>query len=434
MKKKSDWYEYIVEGLWVLSFLTILLWLADANGTPVIKVKGAVYEPLTAMFPLLAGFMTWLYPKLDAFIIFFITLINPKFVPDKKGKTAKDLIPQRRKVLIVATGFLILFGLILYSLREKQASKEITTNGKDSTKLECYFPEKFQKDTLYILITRFEDYINKTETTPFGRSLRDRIDSKANKNHIPIKICYADKFSPQTITDAKTLQKKYNADLVLWGRLKNVLKDCSEGDFCFLSQPSDMLIRLVGGEVEVEQMDLEYEQKISPSNIEQGEFHVDSLSFDHWLTAIYNIKIGKNNPDLYLIDKDLTQKERGAKYRQRGKLFHNLHEYGKAIVDYNKAIELNSNDSKAYIDRGLVKNELEDFKGAILDYNKAIQLKPNESMAYSFRGIAKAIIKDFKGAILDFNKSIELNPNESLVYYVRGLAKAIMKDYKGGYS
>jgi tetratricopeptide (TPR) repeat protein len=285
---------------------------------------------------------------------------------------------------------------------------------------------------LYILITRFEDYINKTETTCFGRSLRDRIDVKANKNHTPIKICYSDKFSPQTVTDVKALQKKYNADLVLWGRLKNVLKDCSEGDFCFLSQPSDTLIRLVGGELEVEQMDLRYEQKISPSKIEQGEFHVDSLSFDHWLTAIYNIKIGRNNPDLYLIDKDLTLKEQAGQYKQRGKLFFNLHKYSEAIMDYNRAIGLNSNDSKVYIDRGFAKEGSEDYKGAILDYNKAIQLNPNESMTYSFRGNTKGYyLQDYEGAILDFNKSIELNPNVSSVYYIRGLAKAISENCKG---
>lgn len=416
MKKKSNWYEYIVEGLWVLSFLATILWIADANDNPLIKgIKGAVYEPLTIVFTLFASFTTWIYPKI---------------VPDKKKKTSKDTIPKRRKVLIVATGLVILFGLILYSLRGREPSKEITLNRKDSTQLECNFPEKFQKDTLYILITRFEDYINKTETTCFGRSLRDRIDVKANKNHIPIKICYTDKFSPQTVTDVKALQKKYNADLVLWGRLKNVLKDCSEGDFCFLSQPSDTLIKLVGGEIKVEQMDLKYEQKISPSNIEQGEFHVASLSFDHWLTAIYNIKIGRNNPDLYLIDNDLTQKEQAEQHKQRGDLFYNLSNPNRAIVDYNRAIELNQGYSEAFYYRGNIKSFLKDIEGSIMDFSKAIRLKPDYFHAYINRGSAKCNLKDFRGGISDYNIAVNLNPNYSDTYYNRGLAKSKLNDFK----
>jgi tetratricopeptide (TPR) repeat protein len=416
MKKRSDWYEYIVEGLWVLSFLATILWIADANDNPLIKgIKGAVYEPLTIVFTLLASFTTWIYPKIT---------------PVKKKKTPKDVIPQRRKVLIVATGLAIIFGLILYSLRAKEPSKEIVTNSNDSTQLECYFPKKFQKDTLYILITRFEDYFNKTETTCFGRSLRDRIDVKANKNHIPIKICYTDKFSPQTVTDVKALQKRYNADLVLWGRLKNVLKDCSEGDFCFLSQPSDTLIRLVGGEIDVEQMDLEYEQKISPSKIEQGEFHVDSLSFDHWLAAIYNIKIGRNNPDLYLIDKDLTTKEQVEQYKQRGDLFYNLQNNNKALLDYSKAIELKSDDSEAYNNRGSTKNNLKDYTGAMMDYNKAIALKPDFAEAYNNRGVLKNNINNLKGAIMDYDKAIKLNPNFSIAYSNRGCGKDDLKHYQ----
>ena len=93
-----------------------------------------------------------------------------------------------------------------------------------------------------------------------------------------------------------------------------------------------------------------------------------------------------------------------------------------AIVDYDKAIELNPNYSLAYNNRGLAKSGLKDYEGAIVDYNKAIELNPNYAHAYNNRGNAKYDLKDYEGAIVDDNKAIELNPNYDNAYYTRGLA------------
>lgn len=41
--------------------------------------------------------------------------------------------------------------------------------------------------------------------------------------------------------------------------------------------------------------------------------------------------------------------------------------------DYDKAIELNSNDYKIYCDRGIAKFYLNDYVGAIDDFDKAIK-------------------------------------------------------------
>lgn len=59
----------------------------------------------------------------------------------------------------------------------------------------------------------------------------------------------------------------------------------------------------------------------------------------------------------------------------------------KAMKDFNKAIELNPDDSRSYTGRGMVKMNMSDFKGALQDFNKAIELDPNNAYSYAGRGL-----------------------------------------------
>jgi tetratricopeptide (TPR) repeat protein len=84
-----------------------------------------------------------------------------------------------------------------------------------------------------------------------------------------------------------------------------------------------------------------------------------------------------------------------------------------AIISYDKAIEINPNNSEAFRKRGYVKFNLVDYTGAKFDYDKAINLDPRDEVAYYYRGLVKFRINDFSGALTDFNKIIELNPNSN---------------------
>lgn len=117
-------------------------------------------------------------------------------------------------------------------------------------------------------------------------------------------------------------------------------------------------------------------------------------------------------------------------YYDRGNAKQELKEYKAAIIDYDKAIELNPNFTEAYSKRGNVKSLLQEYKEAILDYDKAIELNPNYYKAYSNRAVAKQELKEYKEAIVDFDKAIELNPKYALFYSNRGDLKQILKEYK----
>jgi tetratricopeptide (TPR) repeat protein len=106
-------------------------------------------------------------------------------------------------------------------------------------------------------------------------------------------------------------------------------------------------------------------------------------------------------------------------------------DYNGAILDYNKAIELNPKLAGAYNDRGLMKWYLKDYRGAIMDYDKAIELISNSADVYCNRGLAKHDIKDYKGAMTDFNKALEIDPLFYKAYHNRGRLKDKLNDYQG---
>ena len=53
-----------------------------------------------------------------------------------------------------------------------------------------------------------------------------------------------------------------------------------------------------------------------------------------------------------------------------------------ALIDFNKAINIDSTFVDAYICRGLAKNGIFDYLGAISDYTKALKIEPNSTIAY----------------------------------------------------
>ncbi len=109
-------------------------------------------------------------------------------------------------------------------------------------------------------------------------------------------------------------------------------------------------------------------------------------------------------------------------YILQGKQKLDSNEYSDAMSLFNKAIEINPNNSSAYAFRGNTKYELQDLRGALSDYNKAIKLDASNS-EYNYRlGLTYHELNLVDNAMECYNNSITLNPQNSIVYYYRGIA------------
>ena len=130
---------------------------------------------------------------------------------------------------------------------------------------------------------------------------------------------------------------------------------------------------------------------------------------------------------------DLNTKARDYEYffnRAQDKF--ELADYEKAILDYNKALELSPTEiCLVYSMRGNAKRNLGDFDGAISDQNKALDFDPLYADGYFNRGIAKFKKGDFDGAIQDYSQVLKINPKDSDAFFNRANVKKEIGDLKG---
>ena len=114
----------------------------------------------------------------------------------------------------------------------------------------------------------------------------------------------------------------------------------------------------------------------------------------------------------------------------QGVVYNNGAEYDKAIVAFNKAIELDPDFAHAYNNRGWAYIELGQYGQAIDDCNKAIELDPSLALAYSNRGLAYTRLGQYEQGVADCSKAIELDPRLALAYSNRGLAYIELGQYE----
>ncbi len=122
-----------------------------------------------------------------------------------------------------------------------------------------------------------------------------------------------------------------------------------------------------------------------------------------------------------------------AAYRGRGKIYCNhLSDYKKAIFDYSKVIDLETNETekvKAYKNRGFAYDRSGKYDLAIGDYEKAILIDPDDHVAYNSRGFVYGRTSHYKQAIADHERAIQLSPNYAVAYNNLGFAYSSIGKY-----
>jgi len=116
-------------------------------------------------------------------------------------------------------------------------------------------------------------------------------------------------------------------------------------------------------------------------------------------------------------------------YNNRGNAYSDRHQYDRAIVDYDRAIQLNPKNADTYNNRGTAYSQCKEYAKAIADYDRTIQLDPKDTTAYNNRGIAYARQGQYSEAIADYSQAIELNSKDRNTYTEQGLFTQAIADY-----
>ncbi len=116
----------------------------------------------------------------------------------------------------------------------------------------------------------------------------------------------------------------------------------------------------------------------------------------------------------------LSLEPREAVYAMRGFAYLYLaHDLRHAMLDFNKAIELNPNSIGGRVNRSMLYSQEGNFEAALADVNVVIGLQPS-SGAYGNRGTIFSAKGDTEKALADYSIAIELDPNNATNYYNRG--------------
>jgi tetratricopeptide (TPR) repeat protein len=113
----------------------------------------------------------------------------------------------------------------------------------------------------------------------------------------------------------------------------------------------------------------------------------------------------------------------------RGMAYRLLEKWREAIESYNEALSLNSEIGEVYFRRALVWFQLNELQIAQKDLNDAIQRDNADARSYLWRGIVKARLGEYLDAIADYTTVLRLRPTNVTAYHNRALAYMSLQDY-----
>lgn len=126
----------------------------------------------------------------------------------------------------------------------------------------------------------------------------------------------------------------------------------------------------------------------------------------------------------------LTYSQSAKEFTQKGRELYEKREFMEALLNLNRALEIDPNYSQAYFVRGNIKDAFDDRHGAMKDYNHAVEKNPKFGDAFFARGNVKMKLQDYYGAIADYTSAISINENYIEAYFNRGKAKQFLQAYE----
>jgi tetratricopeptide (TPR) repeat protein len=106
-----------------------------------------------------------------------------------------------------------------------------------------------------------------------------------------------------------------------------------------------------------------------------------------------------------------------------------LKDYGGAIVEYTRAIELRDSSAVLYNNRGVCKYKMELYSDAIEDYSKALSNNPNYVNAHFNKGNSHLGLSELEDALISYDKAIEIDSSYYKAYINRSKVFYLMRDY-----
>jgi lipoprotein NlpI len=104
-------------------------------------------------------------------------------------------------------------------------------------------------------------------------------------------------------------------------------------------------------------------------------------------------------------------------------------DYASALIDYGRALELDSNSVQALYYRGVARSQTDRIAAGIEDFSRAIAINPSYAVAYGGRATALRILGDNSAALADLTRAIKLDPTNAPLHHARGCVLYDMRNF-----
>ena len=140
-------------------------------------------------------------------------------------------------------------------------------------------------------------------------------------------------------------------------------------------------------------------------------------TLENYEAIIYEISNGLN--------RFKTSDELAELYNFRGEVNSILENYSSSLMDFKKAIEIDSEYYEYYLNIANIYTVTKDYDQSLINYNKALALDKENTDVLNQRGFLYSLMGNYKKSEKDFQKSISIDSNSTSVYFYK--AKAHMK-------
>jgi tetratricopeptide (TPR) repeat protein len=199
------------------------------------------------------------------------------------------------------------------------------------------------------------------------------------------------------------------------------------------AQSSNALVRARAGLVDI----IAWQRSSVPrwiQMIQQAGADADVAGILEYGDRLWTWSGGDDESQLLLLsdladDYALDDQHRGVAYIERGKTYRLMGRYDEALIDFNRAIELDSRHKWAITHRGYTNELMGRYDKALADFSRAIQLDPQYKWAIVRRSYTYRLMDRYDEALADFDRAIELDPRYKWAIAHRGYTYRLMGRY-----
>lgn len=124
--------------------------------------------------------------------------------------------------------------------------------------------------------------------------------------------------------------------------------------------------------------------------------------------------------------KRIEQRPTPTDYHLRGIAYIAKEEWGKALLDLEKAYDLEEDSVSLHFNLGICYRQLGDFPAALREFTSIIEAHPDEFPAIMARGSLLVSQEHWRAAKKDFDQAIELNPDSADAHNLRGVVMSML--------